>query len=489
MKRILINSNCADEIRAALIDNDILLNFDIEFKGENQKKGNIYKGKITKIESSLEAIFVDYGSDKDGFLPFNEISINNCSKVYSSNFLNRGLIKGKNIIVQVEKDEKDEKGVSLTTYLSISGSYLVLLPNNHGEGISKDIDFKNRILIKEKIKNISLPDTMGIIIRTAGIDKSLEDLKWELNILLVQYEFINFCLINNLHSNLIYKEGSLPLKFIKNYLKSDIKDIMIDNINIFCNLYKYLNLIKSHFIYKLKLYCKTLPLFSYNKIEKQIELSFKRQIILPSGGSITIDETEALIAIDVNSSKSNQCFDIKETALQTNIEAAEEIVKQIILRNLSGIIVIDFIDMIDDRSHKLLEKIIEFLISIDKAKVQIGSISKFGILEISRQKLYSSIFDSYKELCFKCNGTGRIYNMDTLSSMIFKSLEEEILENKNVYQINIEMSSDLLKYILTFKKTNLTKIQYKNNFKIVFIAHQRLSILDYKIYKLKSNNI
>lgn len=483
MKRILINTNELNETRLAVLENDFLSNLEIENKKLSSKKGNIYKGFITKIEPSLDAVFVNYGENKEGFLPFKEIikdytQFNKISK--------NSLIKGKEILVQIEKEERKNKSAALTTYISLAGFYLVLMPSTPNlEGISRHIDGEMRNNLKEKLTNISIPDDMGIIVRTAGISKSLEELKWELNVLLAQYNLIKNSSKSLKAPILIHEESDLIVRSVRDYLRSDIKEIIVDNIKTFNYLYKYLVNINSDFVNKLRLYCESIPLFSKYKVEQQIELAFKREIFLPSGGSIIIDHTEALVSIDVNSSKSNRCLDIKETALQTNLEAISEIARQMRLRDLGGLIVVDLIDMPDNNNQKTIEKKIKDLILFDRAKIQIGKISKFGLLEMSRQRIKKSLSELNQEVCDKCNGEGKIYNIETLSNKVLRALEEE---SYNTSQINLEVNSKLMIYLLNLKKLALLKIERIQNMKIIIISNDQLALSDYKIYKLNSIN-
>ncbi|CAB3976406.1 Ribonuclease E [Candidatus Azoamicus ciliaticola] len=480
MKKILINTNEFNETRLAVLEDDFLFNLEIENKKLIPKKGNIYKGVITKVEPSLDAVFVNYGENKEGFLPFKEIIKDYVNFNKSSKNL---LTKGKEILVQIEKEERKNKSAALTTYISLAGFYLVLMPSSSNlEGISRHIEGEMRNNLKDKLTNISIPDDMGIIVRTAGISKSLEELKWELNVLLAQYNLIKNSSKIFKAPCLIHEESDLIVRSVRDYLRSDIEEIIVDNIKTFNYLYKYLVNINSDFVSKIRLYCENMPLFSKYKVEQQIELAFKREIFLPSGGSIIIDHTEALVSIDVNSAKSNRCLDIKETALQTNLEAINEIARQMRLRDLGGLIIVDLIDMPDNNSQKTIEKKIKELILFDRAKIQIGKISKFGLLEMSRQRIRQSLSESNQEVCDKCNGNGKVYNIETLSNKILRAIEEE---SYNTNQINIEVNIKLMVYLLNLKKIELLRIEKVQNIKIIIIPNDQLSLLDYKIYKLK----
>lgn len=480
MKKILITTNKLNETRLAVLDNDILYNLEIENKKIYSKKGNIYKGVVTKVEFSLDAVFINYGAVRDGFLPFKEITKEYADKILYPDKNN--FIKNMEIIVQIEKEERKNKSAALTTYITLAGFYLVLMPNSYNlEGISRHIDGEKRLNLKEKLNNITIPNNMGLIIRTAGIGKSLEELQWELNILVFQYNMIKDLYKVSKAPSLIHEESSLIVRSIRDYLRNDIKEIIVDNMSTFNSLYKYLKCISSEYANKIKFYFDKVPIFSKFNIEKQIELSFKREIFLPSGGSIIIDSTEALISIDVNSAKSNKCYDIKETALQTNLEAIEEIARQMRLRDLGGLIVVDFIDMPESFNQKIIEKKLKEAVSFDKAKIKIGKISKFGLLELSRQRIRISNTDLNKNICDKCNGIGRIETSDYLIKKIISLLEEEAKDSKI---LNLELSNKLSNYFFNLKKRELNKIEKSYNVDINLIENNNISFNDYKIYKI-----
>jgi len=490
-KKMLISSHGKNQIRVAFIEDQKLYNLEIESENNRKKKGNIYKGIVTKIEPSLDALFVNYGADKDGFLPFKEISEKYLDEFALTNGLASAIdisnIKGKDIVIQIEKEEKEGKGAALTTFLSLAGCYIVLMPNNFElEGISRHIDGRERINLKTKLNNILIPEGMGVIIRTLGFGKSMEELKWELDILLSQFKMIKTFSKRQKAPCLVYEESSLITRIVRDYLKSDISEIIIDNIRMFNLIYKYLNIIKSNFISKIKLYNNTISLFSKYKINCQAELIFKREIFLSSGGSIIIDITEALTSIDVNSSKFNKCDDIEETALQTNLEAIYEIARQLRIRDIGGLIIIDFIDMFLTENQRIIEKTLREALSIDKAKIQIGKISKFGLLEVSRQRIKASLIESNQSICYKCNGTGKIDNIDILSLNIINALEEESIKN-NTSQINLELPIKIATYIINVKRSYLSKIEHKNDVRIVIIINKHLSIPNYKIYRFRFN--
>lgn len=490
-KKILINKNEINEIKVALIEEEKLINFEVESEKEKQEKGNIYKGVISKIEASLDALFINYGSDKDGFLPFKEITKEYIEKLKLHNGIkaikNKEDVLGKDLIIQIEKEERENKGASLTTYLSLAGYHLVLMPyNNDFGGISKKISGTDRFKTKELVNNISVFNDMGIIIRTIGTGKNKNHLKWELNILISELKYIKNLALNVKSPFLIY-EDNLIIRSLRDYLKPEISELITDDLDIFNSIYKYLSVIKSDFLNKIILHKNSFNLFKTFKIDQQIELNLKREIFLTSGGSITIDESEALISIDVNSSRSNKCFDIEETALQTNLEAIEEISKQLRIRDLGGLIIIDLIDMEDSVSHFLIEKKFKELISIDKAKIQIGKISKFGLIEVSRQRIKAPSNDLNIILCPTCLGSGKNNNIENISINILGSLEEEIIE-KNIFQICLELPKTLFLYISNIKKNKILDLENKLNLKIVLVLNENLDYSNYKVYKLKINN-
>lgn len=488
-RKMLINATQSNEIRVALIDNNILFDLEIESKNREQKKGNIYKGIVTRIESSLDAVFINYGANKDGFLPFKEISKEYLEKKTDSQdeYTKNCITKGENIIVQIDKEERKNKGAALTTYISLAGCYLVLMPNNPNvEGISRHIDGEDRFDLKEKLNNINIPEGMGVIVRTAGIGKSIKDLEWELDILISQFKAIKKLAIENQSPYLIHQESNLVTRAIRDYLRPNVSEILIDEVNFFNTINKYLSIIRPDFLNKVKLYEDDIPIFSKYKIEHQIELAFKKEIYLPSGGLIVIDNTEALISIDVNSAKSTKCIDIEETALKTNLEAINEISRQLRIRDLGGLIVIDFIDMNNNANKKLVERSLKDALSIDRARVQTSKISKFGLLEMSRQRLRPSLSEYNENLCSKCNGTGKINDLDAVCSNILKVIEEESCNN-NVNQINVELTLELANYLMNVKRNSILNIEKLRNVKIFILSNKYLDLLDYKIFKIKTN--
>ncbi|MDN6072896.1 MAG: ribonuclease E, partial [Enterobacterales bacterium] len=437
MKRMLINATQQEELRVALVDGQRLYDLDIESPGHEQKKANIYKGKITRIEPSLEAAFVDYGAERHGFLPLKEIA----REYFPNNYSSHGrpnikdvLREGQEVIVQVDKEERGNKGAALTTFISLAGSYLVLMPNNpRAGGISRRIEGDDRTELKEALSSLQLPDGMGLIVRTAGVGKSAEALQWDLSFRLKHWDAIKKAAEGRPAPFLIHQESNVIVRAFRDYLRPDIGEILIDNPKI-------LDLAKQHiaalgrpdFSSKIKLYTGEIPLFSHYQIESQIESAFQREVRLPSGGSIVIDSTEALTAIDINSARATRGGDIEETAFNTNLEAADEIARQLRLRDLGGLIVIDFIDMTPVRHQREVENRLRDAVRQDRARIQIGRISRFGLLEMSRQRLSPSLGESSHHVCPRCNGTGTVRDNESLSLSILRLIEEEALkENTN----------------------------------------------------------
>ncbi|XRX42810.1 MAG: Rne/Rng family ribonuclease [Buchnera aphidicola (Eriosoma harunire)] len=423
MKRMLINATQQGKLRVALVDGYRLYDLDIEVTGNKKKKFNIYKGIIVNIEPSLEAAFVNYGLKKHGFLPLKEISENYFYKHDKNNkkiSINDIIREGQQLIVQISTEERGNKGALLTTFISLPGSYLVLMPNNPRTlGVSRKIVGFNRIALKEMLLSLSIPKNMGLIIRTAGLGKSIKTLQYDLDCKVQLWQSIVHNYRNYSSPILLYQDSNILIRAFRDYLHEDIGEILIDNPNIFSFACHHINLLgRLDFINKIKLYTGSTPLFSYYQIESQINLIFQRVVRLPSGGEIVFDNTEALIAIDVNSSRSTQGMDIEQTAFNTNLEAVYEITRQLRLRDLGGLIVIDFIDMTLLNHQKSVENILRDIVKYDRAKVHVGCISRFGLLEMSRQRMRSSLVGSINNICSRCSGTGFIQDNKSLSLLI-----------------------------------------------------------------------
>ncbi|WP_343192431.1 ribonuclease E [Buchnera aphidicola (Taiwanaphis decaspermi)] len=490
MKRMLINATQKEELRIALVDGQKLYDLDIEIPGYEKKKSNIYKGKITRIEPSLEAAFVDYGSDKHGFLPLKEIS----REYFPSNYINYGrpnikdIIKQEQeVIIQIDKEERGNKGASLTTFISLAGSYLVLMPNNPKVGgISRKIEGEDRNELKSILSSLPLPNDMGIIIRTAGLGKSIKDLKWDLSFRLKHWYTIKKISKTKKAPFLIYQESNAIVRAFRDYLKQDIGEILIDNPKILEYAKEHIiSLGRPEFINKIKLYTGKNSLFSHYQIEKQINSAFQRRVRLPSGGSIILDTTEALTAIDINSSRFVKGIDIEETAFKTNLEAVDEISRQLRLRDLGGLIVIDFIDMNQHKNKKIVENKLYNIMRKDRARIQIGNISKFGLLEMSRQRLSSSLCESSYHVCPKCKGNGSIRDNESLSLSILRLIEEESLKD-NTLEVHAIVPVEIACYLLNEKRNEVNEIEKRQcGGRTIIVPNNKMETPHYSVLRIK----
>ncbi|KHS73441.1 ribonuclease E [Pectobacterium brasiliense] len=490
MKRMLINATQQEELRVALVDGQRLYDLDIESPGHEQKKANIYKGKITRIEPSLEAAFVDYGAERHGFLPLKEIA----REYFPSNYSSHGrpnikdvLREGQEVIVQVDKEERGNKGAALTTFISLAGSYLVLMPNNpRAGGISRRIEGDDRTELKEALGSLQLPDGMGLIVRTAGVGKSAEALQWDLAFRLKHWDAIKKAAEGRPAPFLIHQESNVIVRAFRDYLRPDIGEILIDNPKI-------LDLAKEHisalgrpdFSSKIKLYSGEIPLFSHYQIESQIESAFQREVRLPSGGSIVIDTTEALTAIDINSARATRGGDIEETAFNTNLEAADEIARQLRLRDLGGLIVIDFIDMTPVRHQREVENRLRDSVRQDRARIQIGRISRFGLLEMSRQRLSPSLGESSHHVCPRCSGTGTIRDNESLSLSILRLIEEEALK-ENTKEVHAIVPVQIASYLLNEKRDAVNAIEKRQGgVRAIIVPHDGMQTPHYSVVRVR----
>ncbi|MGK2889140.1 MAG: ribonuclease E [Candidatus Malihini olakiniferum] len=490
MKRMLINATQQEELRVALVDGQQLYDLDIESPGYEQKKANIYKGKITRIEPSLEAAFVDYGAERHGFLPLKEIA----REYFPSNCASHGrlnikdvLREGQEVIVQVDKEERGNKGAALTTFISLAGSYLVLMPNNpRAGGISRRIEGDDRTELKEALSSLELPDLMGLIVRTAGVGKSADALQWDLAFRLKHWEAIKKAAEGRAAPFLIYQESNVIVRAFRDYLRPDIGEILIDNPKI-------LDLAREHiaalgrpdFSSKIKLYSGEIPLFSHYQIESQIESAFQREVRLPSGGSIVVDTTEALTAIDINSARATRGGDIEETAFNTNLEAADEIARQLRLRDLGGLIVIDFIDMTPVRHQREVENRLRDAVRQDRARIQIGRISRFGLLEMSRQRLSPSLGESSHHVCPRCSGTGTIRDNESLSLSILRLIEEEALK-ENTREVHAIVPVPIASYLLNEKREAVSAIEKRQGgVHAVIVPHDGMQTPHYNVLRIR----
>ena len=490
MKRMLINATQQEELRVALVDGQRLYDLDIESPGHEQKKANIYKGKITRIEPSLEAAFVDYGAERHGFLPLKEIA----REYFPANYNSHGrpnikdvLREGQEVIVQIDKEERGNKGAALTTFISLAGSYLVLMPNNpRAGGISRRIEGDDRTELKEALASLELPDGMGLIVRTAGVGKSAEALQWDLSFRLKHWEAIQKAAENRPAPFLIHQESNVIVRAFRDYLRQDIGEILIDNP-------KVLELARQHiaalgrpdFSSKIKLYTEEIPLFSHYQIESQIESAFQREVRLPSGGSIVIDSTEALTAIDINSARATRGGDIEETAFNTNLEAADEIARQLRLRDLGGLIVIDFIDMTPVRHQRAVENRLREAVRQDRARIQISHISRFGLLEMSRQRLSPSLGESSHHVCPRCSGTGTVRDNESLSLSILRLIEEEALK-ENTKEVHAIVPVPIASYLLNEKRAAVSAIETRQaDVRVIIVPNDQMETPHYSVLRVR----
>ncbi len=491
MKRMLINATQDVEMRVALVDGQKLYDLDLEGPGHEQKKANIYKGVITRVEPSLEAAFVDYGVGRHGFLPLKEIAKEyfKDGHTYSSRTdLQEALPEGTEVIVQIEKEERGLKGAALTTYISLAGSFLVLMPNNpRAGGISRRIEGDERDEMKEALNSISVPHGMGIIIRTAGVGKSSQELEWDLKVLTRLWDFIKKAANEKPAPFLIYQESNVILRAVRDYLRPDIGEIIIDNKEVYEKTLKHVSMVRPEFSNRIKLYTDEVPLFTHYQIENQIESAFQRKVRLPSGGEIVIDPTEALTSIDINSAKATKGGDIEETALQTNLEAADEIARQLRLRDLGGLFVIDFIDMTPAKNQREVENRMREAVQSDRARIQIAKISRFGLLELSRQRIRPSINDTSTHVCPRCEGQGFIRDVSSLSLSILHLIEEEALKS-NTEQVHAQVPIKVGAYLLNDKKDAISSIEKRHDVKIYIIPNADLETPHYEVYRLRKND-
>ncbi|WP_282110677.1 ribonuclease E, partial [Shewanella algicola] len=491
MKRMLINATQSEELRVALVDGQQLYDLDIESPGHEQKKSNIYKGKITRVEPSLEAAFVDYGADRHGFLPLKEIAREYFPKGYS--FQGRPNIKevvqeGQEVIVQIDKEERGNKGAALTTFISLAGSYLVLMPNNpRAGGISRRIEGDERTELKEAMSELEVPNGMGLIVRTAGVGKESTELKWDLKVLQHHWDAIQEAAQSKAAPFLIHQESNVIVRAIRDYLRRDVGEILIDHPRIYEEAKLHIGLVRPDFVERVKQYESEVPLFTHFQIESQIESAFQREVRLPSGGSIVIDPTEALTSIDINSARATKGGDIEETALNTNLEAADEIARQLRLRDLGGLVVIDFIDMTPVRHQREVENRMRDAVHHDRARVQLGRISRFGLMEMSRQRLRPSLEESAAHLCPRCHGQGTIRSTESLALSILRLMEEEAIK-ENTTQIEAIVPVDVAAFLLNEKRKAIRITEERHEVEVYIIPDAHMQTPDYRVVRRKNDD-
>ncbi|HGO7986051.1 TPA: Rne/Rng family ribonuclease [Neisseria meningitidis] len=490
MKRMLFNATQAEELRVAIVDGQNLLDLDIETLGKEQRKGNIYKGIITRIEPSLEACFVDYGTDRHGFLPFKEVSRSYFQDYEGGRAHIQDVLKeGMEVIVQVEKDERGNKGAALTTFISLAGRYLVLMPNNpRGGGVSRRIEGEERQELKAAMAELDIPNGMSIIARTAGIGRSAEELEWDLNYLKQLWQAIEEAGKAHHDPYLLFMESSLLIRAIRDYFRPDIGEILVDNQEVYDQVAEFMSYVMPGNIGRLKLYEDHTPLFSRFQIEHQIESAFSRSVSLPSGGAIVIDHTEALVSIDVNSARATRGADIEDTAFKTNMEAAEEVARQMRLRDLGGLVVIDFIDMENPKHQRDVENVLRDALKKDRARVQMGKLSRFGLLELSRQRLKPALGESSHVACPRCAGTGVIRGIESTALHVLRIIQEEAMKD-NTGEVRAQVPVDVATFLLNEKRAELFAMEERLDVNVVLIPNIHLENPHYEINRIRTDDV
>ena len=488
MKRMLINATHEEELRVALVDGQHLFNLFIENDTTQRKKANIYKGRVSRVEPSLGAAFVDYGAERHGFLPLKDISI--APKEGEENISIKDAVKsGQEIIIQIEKEERGNKGAAITNQISLAGCYLVLMPNNAAAGgISRRVDGEDRTELRATMNELTIPEGMGVIVRTAGVGRSAEELQWDLDVLVKQWEAIMNAYQQKPAPFLIYQESDIIGRAIRDYLRADIGEILIDNEKDFLATKDYLQQIRPDFVTRVKLYDESTPLFSRYQVQKQIESAFQREVTLPSGGSLVFDINEALVAIDINSARATKGDHIEETALNTNLEAADEIARQLRIRDLGGLIVIDFIDMGPISHQRDVENRLRDAVKNDRARIQIGRISRFGLLEMSRQRLRPSLRDANQMVCPRCSGQGTIRNVSSLSLAILRLIEEECMKERGS-QIEVHVPISVATYLLNEKRKQIAELEVSYGCDVLILPHADLETPHYAINRTRTNDL
>ncbi len=490
MKRMLFNATQAEELRVAIVDGQSLLDLDIETLGKEQRKGNIYKGVITRIEPSLEACFVDYGTDRHGFLPFKEVSRSYFQDYEGGRARIQDVLKeGMEVIVQVEKDERGNKGAALTTFISLAGRYLVLMPNNpRGGGVSRRIEGDDRQELKEAMAQLDVPRGMSLIARTAGIGRSVEELQWDFNYLLQLWRAIEEAGEAHHDPYLLFMESSLLIRAIRDYFRSDIGEILVDNQEVYDQVSEFMSYVMPNNVGRLKLYEDHTPLFSRFQIEHQIESAFSRSVSLPSGGAIVIDHTEALVSIDVNSARATRGADIEDTAFKTNMEAAEEVARQMRLRDLGGLVVIDFIDMENPKHQRDVENVLRDALKKDRARVQMGKLSRFGLLELSRQRLKPALGESSHVACPRCAGTGVIRGIESTALHVLRIIQEEAMKD-NTGEVHAQVPVDVATFLLNEKRAELFGLEERLDVSVFLIPNIHLENPHYEITRVRTDDV
>ena len=491
MKRMLINATQAEELRVAIVDGQTLYDIDIEQPSKEQKKSNIYKGRITRLEPSLEAAFVEYGGDRHGFLPLKEISRDYFQAGVDHNkaSIKELLREGQEVVVQVDKEERGNKGAALTTFISLAGRYMVLMPNSPSAGgVSRRIEGEDRAALKEALDKLNIPDDMGVIIRTAGVGRDAEELQWDLDYLLQVWKSIAEAALTKPAPFLIYQESRLIVRALRDYLRADIGEILVDTQEMYDTAREFMQQVMPQTLRKLRHYKDDIPLFNRFQIESQIEAAYERHVRLPSGGSIVMDQTEALTAIDVNSARATKGGDIEETAFNTNLEAAEEVARQLRLRDLGGLVVIDFIDMASSKHQREVENRLQNALKYDRARIQLGRISRFGLMEMSRQRLRPSLGESSQLVCPRCEGQGRMRSIESLSLSIIRVTEEHAMK-ENTGQVLVQAPVEIANFLLNEKRGALREIEQRHKSPIIIVADEQLHSPHYTVTRLRENEL
>lgn len=492
MKRMLFNATQPEELRVALVDGQRLYDLDIETTHRQSKKANIYKGRITRVEPSLEAAFVDYGAERHGFLPLKEISrqyFNQDVDLQGKINIKEVLNENTEVVVQVGKEERGNKGAALTTFVSLAGRYLVLMPNNpRAGGVSRRIEGDDRSEARDTLSLLEIPTDMGLILRTAGVGKVQEELQWDLDYLVNLWKAIDTASQDREAPFLIYQESNLVVRAIRDYLRNDINEIIIDEQEIYEQAREFMSQVMPHNLNRIKFYSDPVPLFTRYQIESQIESAFQREVRLPSGGAVVIDHTEALVSIDINSSRATKGGDIEETALNTNLEAADEIARQMRLRDIGGLIVIDFIDMTPARNQREVENRLRDALKLDRARVQVGRISRFGLLEMSRQRLRPSLGESSQIVCPRCNGQGTIRGVESLALSIMRVIEEEAMK-ENTARVVAQLPIDTATYLLNEKRAKIDEVEKRHKTDIVLVPNLNLETPNYEVTRVRESEM
>jgi len=472
MKRILINAVQKEEVRVAMVDGQQLYDLDVEVPSREQKKSNVYKGKITRVEPSLEACFVDYGAERHGFLPFKEVS-----RMYFTEEAQKAS----------GRPDIGNKGAALTTFISLAGRYLVLMPNNpRAGGVSRRIEGEDRNLIREALSQLEVPNGMGLIVRTAGVGRNAEELQWDLDYLLQLWTAFEKAAAERPSPFLIYQESDVTTRALRDYFRSDISEVLIDSKEVYDSAMDFVQQVMPNSVNKIKYYDDTVPLFNRFQVENQIESAYRREVQLPSGGAIVIDHTEALISIDINSARATKGGDIEETATNTNLEAADEVARQLRLRDLGGLVVIDFIDMMNNRNQRAVENRLNAAVQADRARVQIGRISRFGLMEMSRQRLKPSLGESTQIVCPRCTGQGTIRTVESLSLSLVRILEEEALK-AGTARVDIQVPVDVATYILNEKRQAILEVEKLSGVHVLIVANPTLETPQYKVERVRKS--